>query len=262
MPVPLPTPVSAQKRRSGPSSAVAGFVHSWDISVGVDGPGTRFALFTAGCPLRCLYCENPDTWKAKGGRRTELGQVMTRVHRYEQVLRDSGGGVTVSGGEPLAQPRFVASFLRASRQAGLHTALDTSGYLGRLATDELLDDVDLVLLDIKSFQPDLYRRLTRHELAPTLRFAERLAERDQPVWVRFVLVPGLTDAPENVDGLADFVAGLPNVERVDVLAYHRLGVAKYAALGLEYPLADVVEPDEAQVDAVRRRFADRGLVVT
>jgi pyruvate formate lyase activating enzyme len=237
-------------------------VHSWDISVGVDGPGTRFTLFTAGCPLRCQYCENPDTWKAKGGRRTELSQVLMLVHRYEQMLRDSGGGVTVSGGEPLAQPRFTASFLHACHQAGLHTALDTSGYLGRLATDELLADVDLVLLDIKSFQPDLYRRLTGRELAPTLRFAERLAELDRPVWVRFVMVPGLTDARENVDGLAGFVAGLPNVERVDVLAYHRLGVAKYAALGLQYPLDGVPEPDEAQLEAVRRRFADRGLTVT
>jgi len=261
-PLPLPDPVFTPVRRPARSNGASGFVHSWDISVGVDGPGTRFALFTAGCPLRCLYCENPDTWKARGGRLTEVAALLRLVHRYEQVLRDSGGGVTVSGGEPLAQPRFVATFLQACRQAGLHTALDTSGYLGRLATDEMLDDVDLVLLDIKSFQPDLYRRLTRHELAPTLRFAERLAEREQPVWVRFVMVPGLTDSPENVDGLADYVAGLPNVERVDVLAYHRLGVAKYTALGLEYPLADVPEPSEAQMEAVRRRFTDRGLVVT
>jgi pyruvate formate lyase activating enzyme len=264
MKVPLPGPTSAipAPNASARSTGAAGYVHSWDLSIGVDGPGTRFALFTAGCPLRCLYCENPDTWTSRGGRLTPVGQVMTLVHRYQRMLRISGGGVTVSGGEPLAQPRFTGTLLHACHQAGLHTALDTSGYLGLLATDAMLDDVDLVLLDIKSFQPDLYRRVTGHELAPTLRFAERLAQLGKPVWIRFVLVPGLTDAPENVDGLAGYVAGLPNVERVEVLAYHRLGVPKYAALGVRYPLAGVPEPDDGQLDAARRRFADRGLVVT
>jgi pyruvate formate lyase activating enzyme len=262
MTVRLPDPAFPAAAPTRGPAGVSGFVHSWDVSIGVDGPGTRFALFTAGCPLRCLYCENPDTWKASGGRLTKVGAMMTLVHRYQRTLQVTGGGVTVSGGEPLAQPRFTASFLRACHQAGLHTALDTSGYLGHLATDGLLNDLDLVLLDIKSFQPDLYRRLTGHELAPTLRFAERLAELDKPVWIRFVTVPGLTDDPDNVEGLAGFVAGLPNVRRVDVLAYHRLGEAKYAALGIRYPLAGVPEPDEAQLEAVRRRFADRGLVVT
>lgn len=264
MSIPLPLPSSADPQRAHPGSSAqtSGFVHSWDISIGVDGPGTRFVVFTAGCPLRCQYCENPDTWKARNGKRTRTDQVMARVGHYQQLLRDGGGGVTVSGGEPLAQPRFTGSLLHSCRQLGLHTALDTSGYLGRLATDEMLADVNLVLLDIKSFEPDLYRRVTGRELAPTLRFAERLAELGLPVRIRFVVVPGLTDAPENVDGLAGFVSGLPNVEQVDVLAYHRLGESKYAALGLDYPLAGVPEPDEVQVAAVRRRFTDHGLVVT
>jgi pyruvate formate lyase activating enzyme len=248
---------------AGPIEAPSyGNVHSWDISTGVDGPGTRLVVFTAGCPLRCLYCENPDTWTAAGGHRTPVGEVMRRIYRYERMLKAGGGGVTVSGGEPLVQPRFTGAVLRASHQAGLHTALDTSGYLGAHASDSLLADVDLVLLDIKSFQPDLYRRVTGHELAPTLRFAERLAELGTPVWIRFVLVPGLTDGSENVDGLAGFVAGLPNVERVDVLAYHRLGEAKYAELGLRYPLAGVREPGDTELEAARRPFAERGLTVT
>jgi pyruvate formate lyase activating enzyme len=264
MTVPLPDPITSipPAARSGSAPEISGFVHSWDVSIGVDGPGTRFALFTAGCPLRCLYCENPDTWTSSGGRLTPLSEVMTLVHRYQRMLRISGGGVTVSGGEPLVQPRFTGAFLRSCRELGLHTALDTSGYLGRAATDSLLADVDLVLLDIKSFQPDLYRRVTGRELTPTLRFAERLAELGKPVWIRFVLVPGLTDAPENVDGLAGYLAGLPNVERVDVLAYHRLGAPKYAALGIRYPLAGVPEPEDSQMQDARRRFADRGLVVT
>ena len=268
MPVPLPFPVVARPESPvvappGPIEVPSyGNVHSWDLSVGVDGPGTRFVVFTAGCPLRCLYCENPDTWTAAGGHRTAVGEVMRRIHRYEPMLKASGGGVTISGGEPLVQPRFTGAVLSASHQAGLHTALDTSGYLGAHASDSLLADVDLVLLDIKSFQPDLYRRLTGQELAPTLRFAERLAELAKPVWIRFVLVPGLTDGAENVYGLAEFVAGLPNVERVDVLAYHRLGEPKYAALGLRFPLEGVPEPDEAQLVAARRPFAERGLIVT
>ena len=261
MSVELPFPVTDSPPLAAEPS-VRGSVHSWDLSVGVDGPGTRFVMFTAGCPLRCLYCENPDTWTAAGGRSTALSDVMDRVHRYEPVLKTSGGGVTVSGGEPLVQPRFTGAFLHECHQSGLHTALDTSGYLGAHASDALLDDVDLVLLDIKSYQPDLYRHVTGHELAPTLRFAERLAARATPVWIRFVLVPGLTDAPENVEGLAGYVAGLPNVERVDVLGYHRLGIAKYGALGITYPLTGTPEPTQAQLEAARRRFRDRGLTVT
>jgi pyruvate formate lyase activating enzyme len=259
VPLPMPQPHTGDRVSADP---VTGWVHSWDLSVGVDGPGTRFVLFTAGCPLRCLYCANPDTWEHTEGRRTGVDEVMARIRRYGDALRVGGGGVTITGGEPLAQPRFTAAVLNACHQEGLHTALDTSGFLGQHASDALLADVDLVLLDIKSFQPDLYRRVTGHELAPTLRFAERLAELGKPAWIRFVLVPGLTDAPENVNGLADYVAGLSNVERVDVLAYHRLGEAKYAALGIRYPLEEVPEPNEMQVEAARRIFADRGLTVT
>jgi len=239
-----------------------GNVHSWDLSMGVDGPGNRFVVFTAGCPLRCLYCQNPDTWTAGGGRRTPVREVLDHIRRYAPTLKSTGGGVTISGGEPLAQPRFTAAVLRGARELGLHTALDTCGYLGRLATGTMLADVDLVLLDIKSYLPDLYRRVTGRDLAPTLRFAERLEERDLPVWVRFVLVPGLTDTPANLEGLAGYLAGRRNVERVDVLAYHRLGEAKYESLNRRYLLAGVPEPDETQLELARQVFRDHGLVVT
>jgi pyruvate formate lyase activating enzyme len=239
-----------------------GWVHSWDLSLGVDGPGARFVLFTAGCPLRCLYCENPDTWTPRGGRLTALADVLKQVGHYRSALRTAGGGVTVTGGEPLDQPVFVARFLRACRELDLHTALDTSGYLGHRASDEMLADTGLVLLDLKSFDPATYRRVTGREVGPTLRFAERLAELGRPVRIRFVLVPGLTDDPANVEGVARFAAGLPNVEQVDVLAYHRLGVAKYAALNLPYPLPDTPEPGEADLRRARERFAGHGLNVT
>ena len=239
-----------------------GSVHSWDLSVGVDGPGTRLVLFTAGCPLRCVYCENPDTWHRRNGVPTSVEEVMTKVRRYRRLFDVTGGGVTITGGEPLLQSAFVGEVLAACAAEGIHTALDTSGFLGARATDEMLNDVGLVLLDIKSWNPVTYRKVTGKELVPTLAFAERLARLSRPTWIRFVLVPGLTDARDNVEGLADFVATLPNVERVDVLAYHRLGVAKYAELGLPYRLEGVPEPTQEQVAAARHVFAARGLPVT
>jgi pyruvate formate lyase activating enzyme len=237
-------------------------VHSWDISTGVDGPGTRFVVFTSGCLMRCLYCANPDTWDRKGGTEMTVGQVMAKIDRFAPALKVTGGGVTITGGEPLLQPRFTGALLRACRERGLHTALDTAGLLGQNASDAMLDDVSLVLLDIKSFRPDLYRRLTAQKLGPTLRFARRLADAGRPVRVRFVLVPGVTDDPENVEGLAAFVAGLGNVDRVDVLAYHQMGLKKYQALELPYPLEGVPTPSEEQLESARATFARQGLSVT
>jgi pyruvate formate lyase activating enzyme len=244
------------------TTALAGSVHSFDISTGVDGPGTRFVAFLAGCPLRCLYCHSPDTWYRRNGTRTSADDLLTEIRRYERFIKVAGGGVTISGGEPLQQPGFVREVLHRCHELGLHTALDTSGFLGDRAGDALLDDVDLVLLDIKSGDPGTYRRVTRTgRLAPTVRFAHRLAARGTPIWVRFVLVPGLTDSVENVDAVAAIVAGVPTVERVEVLPFHRLGAAKYAALGLDFPLADTQPPDPDLLERVRDQFRARGLTV-
>jgi pyruvate formate lyase activating enzyme len=239
---------------------IEGRLHSWDLSVGVDGPGTRFVAFTAGCPLRCLYCANPDTWRMRDGTATTAGAVLADVARYRRFIGTAGGGFTVSGGEPLLQPAFTGALLAGARDLGLHTAMDTSGFLGARADDALLDACSLVLLDIKSWDRALYRRLTGRDLHPTLGFARRLADRATPVWVRFVLVPGLTDDPDNVGGVARFVAGLGNVERVDVLPFHRLGAHKYRDLGLRFPLADTAPPDEATVARAVGQFRDAGLV--
>ncbi|MFF0862021.1 pyruvate formate-lyase-activating protein [Nonomuraea sp. NPDC003560] len=236
-----------------------GSVSSWDLSTGVDGPGTRFVVFTAGCPLRCQYCHNPETWRMRDGHQVTTDEIMDEIGKYRRFLAVSGGGVTISGGEPLLQPRFTADLLRRCHDSGLHTALDTSGLLGVRATDAMLADTDLVLLDIKSYDPAAYRRVTGGPVEPTLRFAHRLAELGRPTWIRFVLVPGLTDAPENVDGLARFVAGLGNVERVDVLPFHRMGLAKYERLGLRCPLADVEPPDQALMDRVHAQFQAHGV---
>ncbi|MFI2031259.1 pyruvate formate-lyase-activating protein [Streptomyces buecherae] len=238
---------------------MAGRVHSWDLSTGVDGPGTRFTLFTSGCPLRCLYCHNPDTWRMRDGRSMTADQVMAEIAKYRDFLRAAGGGVTISGGEPLLQPDFTGEILRRCQEMGLHTALDTSGYLGARADDELLSHTDLVLLDIKSFDAGAYRSLTGGKLAPTLSFATRLSRLGIRTWVRYVLVPGWTDDPAAIDGLARFVAGLDQVERVSVLPFHKLGAPKYEALGIPFPLANTPPPSAETTARVRARFRAHGL---
>jgi pyruvate formate lyase activating enzyme len=239
-----------------------GFVHSWDVSVGVDGPGTRFVVFLAGCPLRCLYCCSPDTWVKRNGLRQSAEEVLASARRYVRFISVAGGGFTVSGGEPLVQPRFTADLLRGARDLGLHTAFETAGTLGAHAPDELLDATDLVLLDLKSWDPAVHRRVTGGaDARPALDFARRVAERGRPLWLRFVLVPGLTDAPGNVEGLARFAAGLPTLERVEVLPFHRLGVAKYAELRRPFPLATTEPPTEAELTSVRSIFTEHGLTV-
>jgi len=236
-------------------------VHSWELVTAVDGPGTRMTLFLSGCLLRCQYCHNPDTWKMRDGLLTTLDDLVTRVKRYKGVFESTGGGITISGGEPLMQPAFVARIFEECHKLGVHTTLDTSGFLGKSASDKLLDNLDLVLLDVKSGIPGTYKEVTGRDLAPTVAFGDRLAERKIPVWVRFVLVPGLTDAVDNVDAVAEIVARWPNVERVEVLPFHQMGEDKWDKLNLPYPLHGVHPPDNELQERVRDQFRARGLTV-
>ncbi|MFE9483712.1 pyruvate formate-lyase-activating protein [Streptomyces spororaveus] len=236
-----------------------GRIHSWDLSTGVDGPGTRFVLFLSGCQLRCLYCANPDTWHMRDGQPVTVDEVVGRIERYRQFTTLAGGGVTLTGGEPLLQSAFTAEVFRRCKELGLHTALDTSGALGTRADDALLADTDLVLLDIKSFDAGVYMRLTGGHLAPTLNFATRLNRLGVPTWIRYVLVPGWTDDPAAIDGLGRFLAELDNVDRVDVLPFHKLGTHKYDSLGIPFPLRDNPVPDAALVERVRDQFRSHGL---
>ena len=213
-----------------------GFIHSLETGSMVDGPGVRSTLFLSGCLLRCQYCHNPDTWHLKDGTRVPVETVVARIADFAPALRAMNGGLTLSGGEPLVQKGFSQRVFAAAKRFGLHTALDTSGYLGARADAAYLEQVDLVLLDIKSGDPDTYRRLTGVELAPTLRFAERLAEAAKPVWIRYVLVPGLTDNPEHIRVVARFVAPMRNIEWVEVLPFHQMGAFKWHALKLDYKL--------------------------
>lgn len=238
-----------------------GSVHSWELVTAVDGPGTRMTVFLAGCPLRCLYCHNPDTMQMRNGEPVDVDDLLARVKRYRRIFRTTGGGLTLSGGEVLMQPAFTARLLRGAKELGIHTALDTSGFLGANATDAMLDDTDLVLLDVKSGIPETYRKVTGHDLAPTVEFGDRLDARGIEMWIRFVLVPGLTDAPENIDAVARIVQRWSSVTRLEVLPFHQMGRDKWSALGMPYELTDTQPPSMEQVDEVRERFRSFGLTV-
>lgn len=243
------------------TESVEGYVHSVETLGTVDGPGVRYVIFAQGCPLRCLYCHNPDSFAMKCGRLTSTATLLTDIEHAANFLRRAGGGVTISGGEPLAQPKFTAAILRGCKEMNLHTAIDTTGHLGRKATDAMLADTDLVLLDVKSYDPEVYRRVTGVVLQPTLDFARRLDAMGKKMWIRFILVPGLTDAPDNVEGLADFVASLKMVERVEVAPFHKMGEFKWEALGIKYQLGNTQPPTPESLESVRRAFSSRGLVV-
>nr|WP_246018120.1 pyruvate formate-lyase-activating protein [Amnibacterium kyonggiense] len=256
----MPPPVVAAPPPTAPSGVTAS-VHSWELATAVDGPGTRLTVFLSGCPLRCRYCHNPDTWRFEDGTPTPVGDLVELVRRYRPVFTATGGGVTLSGGEPLRQPDVVRELFTACRRMGVRTALDTSGFLGADADDELLDVTDLVLLDVKSGLADTYRAVTGGELAPTVAFGDRLAARGDRMWIRFVLVPGLTDADENVDAVGRIVARWPTVDRVEVLPFHQLGEHKWDALGIPYSLHGVRPPDAETQDRVRARLRSHGLLV-
>jgi len=243
------------------TESVDGYIHSVETLGTVDGPGIRYVIFMQGCPLHCLYCHNPDSFKLKKGRHIASAVLLDQIERSADFLRRAKGGVTLSGGEPLVQPQFMASIFRGCKEMKLHTALDTTGHLGAKVTDAVLADIDLVLLDIKSFDPATYRRVTGVELQPTLDFARRLDQMGKKMWIRFVLVPGLTDDPANVDGLADFVASLKMVERVEVAPFHKMGEFKWEELGLPYELADTEPPTREAVEQVHQMFWSRGLTV-
>ena len=242
-------------------AGTVGRVHSWELVTGLDGPGTRLTVFLSGCVLRCQYCHNPDTWRLSDGKLTTLDDLMDRITRRAAALKIMHGGVTLSGGEPLIQRPFVTNVLRRCKDLGLHTALDTSGFLGMRATDELLDLVDLVLLDVKAGLPETYRTVTGRELAPTLRFGRRLRDRGTPIWIRYVLVPGLTDGEDDVRIVADYAASLGDVvERVEVLPFHQMGKNKWKALEIPYPLENTMPPSDESVTRVQETFRSRGLL--
>ncbi|MDP9800391.1 pyruvate formate lyase activating enzyme [Arcanobacterium wilhelmae] len=238
-----------------------GSIHSWELVTAMDGPGTRMTVFMAGCPLRCLYCHNPDTFKMKDGTAIRAQDLLDRIKRYVPVFKASNGGVTFSGGEVLMQPAFLKRVLKPLKEWGVHVALDTSGFLGRNLTDEMMENVDMVLLDIKSGDEETYQRVTGRSLQPTIDFAKRLEAAGVEVWVRFVLIPGLTDDPQNIENVAKLASSIATVSRIEVLPFHQMAKDKWSNLGLEYQLKDVEPPSKEATEAVREVFRKYGKTV-
>ena len=240
---------------------LVGYVHSYEVGSTVDGPGLRFVAFLSGCLLRCQYCHNPDTWHKRNGHPVTVSAAMRQIGKYAKVLNITKGGITLSGGEPMVQRPFMTRIFRRCKELGLHTCLDTSGRMGEKMTDRDIMDIDLHLLDIKSGDPEIYRTVTHQPLQPTLDYANRLSALGRPMWIRYVLVPGLTDGFDNVEKVADICAGLKTIERVEILRFHQLGSDKWTKLGLEYPLEKCEAPSAELTERVRGQFRSRGLTV-
>lgn len=251
---------------SAPSSdkpgVTTGFIHSVESFGTLDGPGIRYVIFFQGCHLRCLFCQNRDTWAKRTGRETTVDGLMEEIRRYKGYMKSSGGGLTASGGDPILQPRFVTELFRAARGEGIHTALDTSGVTALSpAVEELIEATDLVLLDIKQIDSRKHRLLTGHGNERVLAFARRLAGINKRVWIRHVIIPGFTDNQESARRTAAFLAELGNVDRVDLLPYHEFGAHKWEALGDAYPLEGVEPPAASVVAELADLFREAGLTV-
>ena len=220
---------------------IKGLIHSFESFGTKDGPGIRFVLFLQGCPLRCQFCHNPDTWM-----RADHKMELTAEETFKEINKVKGfmkkGGVTASGGEPLMQPNFLIKLFSLCKEAGLHTAVDTSGFYLTENVKKVLELTDLVLLDVKHINPAKYKVLTKRPLEPTLKFLDYLHEINKPIWLRYVLIPGITNDEEDLKQWSEKMSHYPNIERVDLLAFHQLGQHKWSQMGLRYELEDVVPP--------------------
>lgn len=231
---------------------VTGRVHSFESFGTLDGPGVRFVVFLQGCPLRCRYCHNPDTWELVGGMEISSAEVVDRIESCRNFIRS--GGVTLSGGEPLMQPEFARDILERCARAGFHTALDTAGSVPLERSRPVIDRADLLLLDIKALDPALCRELTGHDNRNTLATLDYCEETARPVWIRHVLVPGFTLLRERLEELAAFLKPYRCIRRIDLLPYHKLGAYKWEQLRLTDTLRDVPEPSQAEIQMAEAIF--------
>jgi pyruvate formate lyase activating enzyme len=245
--------------RSAMESGEWGFIHSFTTGSAVDGPGVRIVGWLSGCQFKCVFCHNPDTWKVVNGTPVRLERAVEVVSQYRQGLRTMKGGLTISGGEPLLQYRFLSKLFPAIHERGIHTTLETNGFFGARLTDEDLSSIDLVMLGLKAIEPDLHKRLTGMDNKTVHEFAHRLAARKHPVWIRFVIVPGWTDNMEEVDRMAEFAVSLGNVERIDVLPFHQMGRFKWEKLGMDYQMRDAKPPSRETIDEAIAHFRAAGL---
>jgi pyruvate formate lyase activating enzyme len=237
-----------------------GFLHSFTTGSAVDGPGIRLVAWTTACMFRCQFCHNPDTWTLKNGIPVPLNRAIDEVRKYSNGLKAMKGGFTLSGGEPMMQDRFAARLLAAVKQMGVHTAIETNGFYGDRLTDDELRNIDLVILDMKGFTRAQHERVTggMHN-EDVLELCNRLSALKRPMWLRYVLVPGLTDIPEEMEAIANFGASLGVVERVEILPFHQMGRYKWERLGLNYQLEATDPPTRADVDTAIAIFREAGL---
>lgn len=231
-----------------------GYVHSIYSGGMVDGLGIRTVVFLSGCPLRCRYCHNPDSWKKSNGEVKTVDEVIAEVLRYKNYYNSSGGGVTISGGEPFSQPEFLLQILKASQEHGMHTALDTSGYTTKENAEKILPYTNQLLLDIKAFTPATYKDVTGVDIDNTLNTLAIAQKMQVPTWVRYVLVPGLTDNLDEIKALAHFLQGYDTVKKIEVLPFHKHGEYKWENADMPYALHDTQPPTDQQVDEVREIF--------
>ena len=253
----MPQPLRFDRDQTGavqvPSRAPLGYVNAVETFALVDGPGVRYLVLMQGCKLRCRYCHNPETWALEGGAECSAEDLFSKAWRYHNYWSNNGG-VTVGGGEPLLQMDFVAGFFELLKERGVHTALDTAGApycedpTWQSGFQRLMEACDLVLLDMKCADSERHRKLTGHSNENILAMARHLSDMGKPMWIRHVLVPGITDDRENLCAIKAFVDSLDTVERVEVLPYSCMAQLKWEACGLSYPLAEVPEPDQGQVD--------------
>lgn len=234
---------------------VSGNIHSIETMGLVDGPGIRTVVFLQGCSLRCQYCHNPDAWQMEGGKRMTPAALVELLIRYRLYYRSSGGGVTFSGGEPLVQREFLLESLQRCKEAGIHTCIDTSG-CGVGGYEELLQFTDLVLYDVKEITPEAYRTITGADMTETLRFLDAVQKAEVPLWIRHVVVPGVTDGEAHIHALGEYIKSIRNVQRVELLPYHLLGVNKYKVMGQAYPLEGVPAMKEEQLEQYQRLLDD------
>lgn len=239
---------------------VKGRVHSIETFGTVDGPGIRFILFMQGCPLRCKYCHNRDTWDVKGGTEYTTDEIIEQVKKYSSYMKFSGGGLTVSGGEATLQPEFLKDLFKKAQENEIHTCLDTSGFVNIDVIDPVLDYTNLVLLDLKHMVPEKCKDLVGVSIDKTLEFAKHLSDRNIPVWIRHVLVPGVTDDRENLELMGNFISTLKNVDRVELLPYHTLGVHKWENMGFEYELKDVPDATTEDIEKASKILAEFGVI--
>ena len=234
-----------------------GYIHSTESMGTVDGPGIRFVIFTQGCPLRCQYCHNPDTWKLKEGKKVSTEALMEKIIKIKPYIERSGGGITISGGEPTMQPDFILDLLKKAKAEGLHTAVDTSGFVDAAEFKKILPYLDLVLLDVKTMDDLKHRDLTGVSNQKTLNIMELLEAEKQPYWIRQVIVPGITDDLKEMQKFAEYLQQKKYLEKIELLPYHDLGKHKWSNLGLDYKLTDAEPPSEkkmAELNAIFKNF--------